>query len=122
MSYISSRGASFKCAFTGLFIAFRSEPNIRIHCIAAVIAVLCGVALNVSSTEWIFIAIAIGSVFTAEFFNSSIEKLVDLVSPERHEKAGIIKDIAAGAVLIAAITALIIGCIIFIPKLLQLII
>lgn len=119
MSYFISRCTSFKFAFTGLFIAFRSEPNIRIHCIAAAVAILCGVFLNVSFTEWMFITFAIGSVFTAELFNSAVEKLVDLVSPERQEKAGTIKDLSAGAVLITAITALIIGCIIFIPKLLK---
>ena len=119
MSYFSSRLASFKFAFNGLFIAFRSEPNFRIHCISAGVTILCGVFLNVSITEWVFIAIAIGSVFTAELFNSAVEKLVDLVFPERNEKAGMIKDITAGAVLITAITALATGCIIFIPKLIE---
>ena len=72
--------------------------------------------MRINSVEWIFIIAAIGIVFTTEIINTTIEELVDLVSPERQKKAGVIKDLAAGAVMIAAIMALIIGCVIFIPK------
>jgi diacylglycerol kinase (ATP) len=120
MSFIKKRFRSFSYAFKGIFHAFHTQPNIRIHTLAAILAMVTGIFLEISRMEWLFIIIAIGIVFTTEIINSSIEKLVDMVSPERQEKAGNIKDMAAGAVLIASLTALIIGCIIFIPKILHL--
>jgi len=116
MSFITERGRSFRYAFAGIAHAFCTQPNLRIHSIAAVIAIASGVFLRINSVEWIFIIAAIGIVFTTEIINTTIEELVDLVSPERQKKAGVIKDLAAGAVMIAAIMALIIGCVIFIPK------
>jgi diacylglycerol kinase (ATP) len=75
-----------------------------------------GFYFNITNGEWIVIILCFAIVMTAEAFNSAIEKLVDFVSPGIHPQAGKIKDIAAGAVLITAIIAAIIGCIIFIPK------
>lgn len=74
-----------------------------------------GIVLGITRTEWIMVVMCIGTVIAAELFNTAIEKLVDLVSPERHPVAGQVKDIAAGAVLICAVAAAIIGLIIFIP-------
>lgn len=77
--------------------------------------IIAGIVLGITRTEWIMVVMCIGTVIAAELFNTAIEKLVDLVSPERHPVAGRVKDIAAGAVLICAVAAAIIGLIIFIP-------
>ncbi len=86
----------------------------------AIIAVLLGFMLKISNVEWISIIIVIGMVLAVEIFNSSIEELTDLVSPDKNKLAGIIKDLSAGAVLILAITAFIVGIIIFLPKIIEL--
>jgi diacylglycerol kinase len=109
---------SFLYAFNGLVYAFKSQLNFKVHCVAAVIVILTGAYLGLSNTEWALIAVAIGLVIVVELVNTAIEVLVDLVSPGQHPKAGAIKDIAAAAVLIAAVVALAIGLLIFIPKLL----
>lgn len=83
--------------------------------IAAMAVIIAGIVLGITRTEWIMVVMCIGTVIAAELFNTAIEKLVDLVSPERHPVAGQVKDIAAGAVLICAVAAAIIGLIIFIP-------
>jgi len=88
--------------------------------LAAAAAIAMGFLLQISALEWMVIAIVIAGVFVSELFNSAIENLVDLCSPDYDEKAGRIKDMAAGAVLIAALGALATGLIIFIPKLLAL--
>ena len=114
---VIKRVQSFKYAFKGIAHVFVHEHNMWIHLLASVCVVFAGFYFHINSTEWVFITLAIGMVIAAEIFNSAIEKLVDFISPNQNEKAGLIKDIAAGAVLICALTAAIIGCIIFIPKL-----
>jgi diacylglycerol kinase (ATP) len=111
-----SRLRSFYYAFRGIGFAFRQEHNLWIHTLAAAAAIIMGFLLHISALEWIVIAIVIAGVFVSELFNSAIESLVDLCSPDFNEKAGRIKDMAAGAVLIAALGALTAGLIIFIPK------
>jgi len=111
----------FGYAFNGLWHATATQLNFRVHMIAALIAVSLGYALHISTNEWLWIALCITMVLVAELFNTAIEFLVDLVSPEYNKKAGQIKDMCAGAVLITAIGALIIGLVIFLPKLLALI-
>lgn len=108
---------SFGFAFNGIKYAVRNENNFLYHLLATVIIVIIGITLQFTRIEWFIIIFLIGMVYTAEMFNSAIEKLVDLTMPRYHYKAGIIKDVAAGAVLIAAITALIIGIIIIIHHL-----
>ena len=115
-----SRLRSFPYAFRGIRWAFRQEHNLWIHTLAAAAAIAMGFLLQISALEWTVIAIVIAGVFVSELFNSAIENLVDLCSPDYDEKAGRIKDMAAGAVLIAALGALATGLIIFIPKLLAL--
>ena len=119
MTFFNERCKSFKYAFAGISYAFRTQPNAWIHFVSAILALTAGFILKISIVEWILIVTAIGIVITAEMINSSIEKLVDLVSPERQEKAGIVKDLSAGAVLIASLMAFVIGSIIFIPKIIQ---
>jgi diacylglycerol kinase (ATP) len=115
-----SRLMSFSYAFRGLAYAFRQEHNLWIHTLAAIAAIAMGLILKISSLEWMLIALVIAGVFGAELFNSAIESLVDLCTPDINKKAGLIKDMAAGAVLIAALGALVVGLVVFIPKLVSL--
>ncbi|AMS26686.1 DeoR faimly transcriptional regulator [Bacteroidetes bacterium UKL13-3] len=117
MNKISRLIKSFDYAIKGILAATRTEQNLQIHLWAVAVVSIAGVVFNISEMEWIILLTCFGVVLSAELFNSAIEKLVDLVSPEFNIKAGLIKDIAAGAVLVLVITAAIIGCLIFIPKL-----
>lgn len=116
---LKKRAKSFVYAFAGIKELISKEHNAWIHSLATILVVVAGLVFSISKTEWIAVIICIGMVFTAEGFNTAIERLVDLVSPEYNKKAGIVKDIAAGAVLISAICAAIIGCMIFIPKIIE---
>ena len=106
---------SFGYAWKGIQSCVGKEQNLSFHLIAAMAVIIAGIVLGITRTEWIMGVMCIGTVIAAELFNTAIEKLVDLVSPERHPVAGQVKDIAAGAVLICAVAAAIIGLIIFIP-------
>ena len=108
---------SFGYAWKGIQSCVGKEQNLSFHLIAAMAVIIAGIVLGITRTEWIMVVMCIGTVIAAELFNTAIEKLVDLVSPERHPVAGRVKDIAAGAVLICAVAAAIIGLIIFIPYL-----
>lgn len=93
-----------------------NEHNAWIHAMAAIVVIVLGFVYRVNITEWFFLVLSIGFVLFAEAVNSSIEELTDLISPAYNVKAGRAKDIGAGAVLIAALTAATIGLLIFIPK------
>jgi diacylglycerol kinase len=108
---------SFRYSFTGINELIRSEPNTRIHLLASVCALIAGILLRISKSEWCVILIVIALVWAAESFNTAIEKLTDHLFPEYHETARFAKDVAAGAVLVCAIAALVCGLIIFLPKL-----
>ncbi|MGC9150513.1 MAG: diacylglycerol kinase family protein [Microbacter sp.] len=110
---------SFYFASKGIYIAFKGALNIKIHLMAAIITLLFAFLFQLDMMEWIAVLICIGMVFSAEIFNTAIEKLVDHVSPAWHARAGSIKDMAAGAVLIVSFIAMIVGLLIFIPKILQ---
>lgn len=114
------RLASFGYAFNGIRLLIQNEHNAWIHCIAAACVIILGFFFNLSPTEWIGVTIVIGAVFAAEAINSSIESLADLVSPSYNEAIKKTKDLAAGAVLITAIAAAIVGFIIFLPKIIDL--
>ncbi|WP_268124078.1 diacylglycerol kinase family protein [Roseivirga pacifica] len=105
----------FKVALKGLMLATKSEAHFRFHILAALIIITAGWLMRVSKTDWLWLIAAIGFVLIAELFNTAIEHLVDLVSPEKHPLAGKIKDISAGAVLMASITAAVIGLVILWP-------
>ena len=111
----------FGYALNGIWHASATQLNFRVHLVCALVAVYAGYALHISHDEWLWIIFCIAMVLVAELFNTAIEFLTDLVSPEYNKKAGLVKDMAAGAVLITAIAALAIGLLIFIPKLLALI-
>ena len=108
---------SFGYAWKGIRCCIGKEQNLSFHLIATVVTVIAGFLLEITRIDWMIVILCIGVVIAAELFNSAIEKLVDLVSPERHPIAGQVKDIAAGAVLVGAATAAIIGLIVFIPDL-----
>lgn len=97
-----------------------TQRNAKIHVILALAAIVMGFWLEISPAEWLFIIFSIGFVISAELFNTSIEKLTDLAKPEEHPVAGQVKDLAAGGVLIAAMTAAAVGLVIFIPHMLDL--
>ena len=107
---------SFKYAIEGIISSFKTERNMKIHVLAMIIVIALGFFFKLDKVEWCFIIIAIASVISAELFNTAIETVVDMVSPERNPKAKLVKDIAAGAVLVVAIGSAIIGFIIFGPK------
>ncbi|PSL49657.1 undecaprenol kinase [Chitinophaga niastensis] len=114
-SYISKRLASFGYAFSGIAAFLRSEPHARIHAVATIAVVAAGCWYKLATQEWIWIVMSIALVWTTEMFNTVIEKMMDHLSPQHHPKVKFIKDVAAGAVLVAAIAAAIIGAFIFIP-------
>ncbi|OYU97257.1 MAG: diacylglycerol kinase [Bacteroidetes bacterium B1(2017)] len=116
----SKQLSSFKFAFRGIYILFLEEHNARIHLFAACVAVLLGIYFQISSSEWMAIIFSISLVFASEAFNAALENLADFVSPEKHEKIRNVKDLAAAAVLFCAIATLLIGLIIFLPKILLL--
>ena len=118
---LKNRLGSFKFAFNGLWLLLKNEHNARIHILAAIVAVAMGIILKINPYEWSLLIIVIGIVFLTELLNSSLETLADIVNPEWNEKIRNVKDYAAAAVLISAITSIIVGAIIFIPKILDLI-
>lgn len=107
---------SFSYAFSGLITSFKSERNLKIHVFLMALVIIAGIIFNISLMEWIVCIILFGAVISSELINTAIENLVDIVMPYRNEKAKVIKDIAASAVLIWAIVAAIVGIIIFGPK------
>lgn len=113
MSFTRSLGY----ALTGVKAILRSERNARIHLVVAILAVGAALVLQLAATEVAAILFAILVVFLAEIFNTAIEKTLDLVQPGHHEQVKLVKDMAAGAVLVAATGAVVIGAIVFIPHL-----
>ena len=111
------RIASFRYAFNGLKILIKEEHNARIHLFAAVCVLIAGILFQISTLEWAIVLFCIGWVFALELINSAIENTADLISEEKNETIKKIKDLSAGAVLVAAIASATIGLIIFLPKL-----
>ena len=110
---------TFGYAFEGILTGIRKERNMRIHTAAMILVVFFGTVLGLSATEWCICLVLFGLVMALELVNTAVEAVVDLVTEERKPLAKIAKDTAAGAVLIAAIVAAVIGCIIFLPKILE---
>lgn len=108
---------SFGFAVKGLGWVFRDQQNLRVHVCVAVLVLIAGSFATLTPPEWCILVTVIFLVLAMEVMNSAIEKLVDFISPGHHEQAGIVKDISAGAVLLTAIGAVIVGMIIFLPKL-----
>jgi len=110
---------SFGHAFRGIYRFFKTEHNARIHLVATIVVVFFGRWLSISRLEWVMVFFAIGFVFSAEVFNTAIEKMADEITSDHKESIKNIKDLSAAAVLVAAITAAIIGLIIFVPPILD---
>lgn len=100
----------------GLRYFFRSEVNGRIHLVFAVVVLIAGIVFKLSSLEWLFILLCIAGVISTEMINASLEGLCDIIQPDTDSRIKAIKDMAAGAVLVVSIASLVIGLIIFIPK------
>lgn len=107
---------SFKHAFAGLLTAFKTQPNFRVHTFAAILVILAGYLFSINPAEWIILVFAIGLVMVAELINTAIEATVDLLTSQHNQYAKIAKDVAAAAVLLSAGISVLIGLIIFLPK------
>lgn len=118
-SFFVNRIKSVGYAFKGAVLLLKTEASIKIQFFIAIIVTLAGFYFNISTNEWIVQCLAIGLVMSVEGINTAIEAIADFMHPEFHKKIGFIKDIAAGAVFIASIFAIIIGFVIYIPKLLN---
>lgn len=115
-SFLVGRIKSVRYALRGLWLLATTEHSIMSQLIISGIMCFVGFCFNLSSTEWMFQILAIGMVLTAEGLNTAIEKLCDYLQPNFDKKIGFIKDLSAGAVTFAAIAAMIIGAIIYFPK------
>jgi diacylglycerol kinase len=109
-------GQRFLNAFRGMYVVGKTTRHIWVHIVVALLVVLFGFYFKISSFEWIALVFAIGFVFVAETFNTAIEIDIDLTSPEYHPYARDTKDVAAAAVLLSVLIAVIVGFIIFLPK------
>jgi len=117
---IEARINSFGHALNGLKILVKNELNSRIHLIIGFLVIVAGIVFRISNMEWVLLILTIGIVFTCEIFNTVIEYLVDYISPTYHKGIKKIKDLAAAAVLVMAATSVVLGLIIFLPKVLGL--
>ncbi|WP_317191883.1 diacylglycerol kinase family protein [Hymenobacter rubidus] len=110
------RVASFGHAFRGVWAALRSEVHLRFHAATTVVVIGLGFYCGISRLEWALVAISVACVWAAELMNTAIEALTDLASPAYHPLAGKAKDVAAGAVLLAALGAAVVGVLVFGPR------
>lgn len=114
--FLSGRFKSLGFALKGAIKLATTEHSVMVQSSIAVLLVIAGFYFEISREEWMFQTLAIGLVLAVEGLNTAVEKVADFIHPEFHEKIGFIKDIAAGAVFFAAMTAITIGCFIYIPK------
>lgn len=110
---------SFRFAVEGISTLFRFENNAKIHLLAAIAVAIAGIWLRLNRIEWALILTQVGLVLAAEAFNTAIEKLADVVSPERRPQIKAVKDLAAAGVLLVVISAVIVGILIFGTKLIE---
>ena len=108
--------SSLKYAGDGLKYAYKNEQSMTIHIIITLIVIIFGIILNISSYEWIIVVLCIGIMMCFELVNTSIEAAVDLTTNEYNEKAKVAKDVAASVSVMFSITSIIVGLIIFVPK------
>jgi diacylglycerol kinase (ATP) len=114
-TFVTGRLKSLKFALVGAYKLITTEHSIMVQFSLGILISIAGFYFEISKTEWLFQTFAVGLVLSIEGLNTAVEKIADFIHPEFHTKIGFIKDIAAGAVFFAAITALIIGGIIYIP-------
>ncbi|OAD92646.1 diacylglycerol kinase [Aequorivita soesokkakensis] len=115
-SFLGKRLKGCGYAFKGALLLLRNEASIQVQAVIAIIMAFAGFYFEISAVEWMLQIFAIGLVMSIEGLNTAVEEIADFVHPDFHNKIGFIKDVAAGAVFFAAITAIIIGCIIYFPK------
>lgn len=115
-TFFTGRMKSMGFALKGAVKLLTTEHSIMAQCFIAVLMIFGGFYFHITATEWMFQILAIGLVLSVEGLNTAVEKIADFVHPGFHERIGFIKDIAAGAVFFAAMTAIAIGLIIYIPK------
>lgn len=111
------RLVAFRHAFNGLRILCATQPNARFHLVATLAALSAAAWFRLAAWEWAALVLAIAMVWAVEALNTAIEFTIDLVSPEQHFLAGWAKDVAAGAVLVASLAAVVVGCLLFAPRL-----
>lgn len=116
-SFLGKRIRGGGYAIKGAWILIKSEPSIQVQVVISVFVTIAGFYFDISTTEWMFQIFAIGLVLSTEGLNSAVEGIADFIHPDFHTKIGYIKDVAAGAVLFAAVTAIVIACFIYIPYL-----
>ncbi|GEC72259.1 diacylglycerol kinase (ATP) [Flavobacterium flevense] len=114
-SFLTGRLKSVSYALKGCIKLITTEHSIMVQTSLGVLLTIAGFLVGISHTDWLFQTFAIGLVLSIEGLNTAIEKVADFIHPDYHERIGFIKDIAAGAVFFAAITAIIIGLIIYVP-------
>ena len=115
-SFLAKRLKGFVYATKGAFLLIKNEASIQAQAIIAVGVTIAGFYYDISAVEWMFQIFAIGLVMGIEGLNTAVEELADFIHPDFHSKIGYVKDVAAGAVFFAAVAAVIIACIIYIPK------
>lgn len=118
---VKKRIKSFTYAFAGLKVLFGNEHNSWIHAVAAICVIAAGFLFRISYVEWMAVIVVIGMVFSAEIFNSALERIANFIQPERDDRIRDIKDLGAAAVLASAIAAAAIGIMIFLPKIMMLV-
>jgi diacylglycerol kinase len=117
---LKQRAKSFRFAINGIVQVVKNEHNARVHVVALIFVIAFGVFFNIQPLEWVAITIVAGLVILTELLNTAVERLADFVEPQWNDNIGLIKDYCAGAVLISALVAVIVGAIIFVPKILLL--
>ena len=115
-SFLVNRLKSIGFACKGALLLLKTESSIQIQFVIAILLTIAGFYFDISSTEWILQIFAIGLVMSIEGLNTAIEEIADFIHPEHNTKIGFIKDVAAGAVFLAAVASIIIGFIIYLPK------
>lgn len=115
--FVTNRLKSIGFAFKGMILLIKTETSIQLQFLIALTVTVMGFYFRISATEWMIQCIMIAIVMSVEGLNTAIEHLADFIHPEQHPKIGILKDVAAGAVFIAALIAIVVGCIIYVPKL-----
>jgi len=115
--FFSREADSFACAFRGIAALLKSEVHARIHLVATVVVIALGWWFEISRGEWIAVVLTTGLVWVAEALNTAIEYVADLAHPDEHPEVKKLKDLAAAAVLFASIVALVVGLLVFWPRL-----
>jgi diacylglycerol kinase (ATP) len=115
-TYLGKRLLGFKYATKGAWMLLKNEASIQVQAVIAVGITIAGFYFNISTSEWIAQTLAIGLVMSIEGLNTAVEEIANFVHPDFHNKIGYIKDVAAGAVFFTAIAAIVVSCIIYIPK------